>query len=61
MWQKDWVCLTSGKSMKLKNYTKQGFLLCRVKYHINGDFVENPQNECKTCGKHHIAYEYQEV
>jgi hypothetical protein len=31
------------------------FLPSRVKYQINGDFVENPQKLCKTCEKHHIA------
>jgi hypothetical protein len=49
------------KVPETKKYTKQGFLLCRVKYQINGDFVENPQNQCKTCGKLHIACEYQEI
>jgi hypothetical protein len=37
------------------------FLPSRVKYQINGDFVENPQNQYKTCGKHHISCEYQKI
>jgi hypothetical protein len=49
------------KVPETQKYTKQGFLLCRVKYQINGDFVENPQNQCKICGKLHIACEYQEI
>jgi hypothetical protein len=31
----------------------------KVRIKNKGDFVENPENQCKTCGKHHITCEYQ--
>jgi hypothetical protein len=36
------------KVRETQKYIKQGFLLCRIKYQINGEFVEHPQNQCKT-------------
>jgi hypothetical protein len=32
------------KVPETQKYTKKGFLLHRIKYQINGDFVENLQN-----------------
>jgi hypothetical protein len=51
MWQKDWVRLTSERSLKLKNMQRRGFLYCGFKTK-KGDCLENPLNQWKACPWH---------